>query len=161
MMRQADWHARGLALRHVIDWIAVAAEPANQHPVRDVVALVKLVTLPAGVEDRANLAVVAAREQKTQPLARAIAIAKQARAAALQPRHRDRQHLRAAKLGAARPQDRQRGYDRDRSDQRADSEFFRPNLFCSIFFVQSLRIACPSIAYPSGLIAARINASRG
>ncbi len=72
MMRQADRHARGLALRHVVDWIAVAAEPANQHPVRDVVTLVKLVTLAAGVEDRANLAVVAAREQKTQPLARAI-----------------------------------------------------------------------------------------
>src|ERR1700690_48207 len=105
-MRQVDGNARGFALHHVIDWIAVAAEPANQHAVGNVIALVELVTLAAGIEDRANLAVAATREQKSQALAGAIAVAEQAPLAALQPPHRNRQHLGASKLGAARPQNR-------------------------------------------------------
>src|ERR1700685_45315 len=98
MMGQTDGHARGFALHHVIDWIAIAAQPANQGAVDDIIALVKLITLPASVEDRANPAIVAAREQKAQPLAGAIPVAEQARLAALQPRHRNREHLGAPKL---------------------------------------------------------------
>ena len=128
MMGQTDRHARGFALHHVIDRIAVTTEPAYQHAVRDVVALMELVTLAAGIKDRANLAVVAAREQKSQPLAAVIAVAEPAGVAALDPRHRDRQHLGASQLDAARPQYRQRGHDRDRSDERPGGKFFWPDL---------------------------------
>ena len=87
MMGQADRHARGFTLHHVIDRIAIAAKPTYQHTVRDIVALMELVTLAAGVKDRANLAVVAPREEKTQALAAAIAIAEQAGVATLELCH--------------------------------------------------------------------------
>ena len=127
-MGQTDRHARGFTLRHVINRVTVTAEPAYQHAMRDVVALMKLVTLAAGVKDRANLAVVAAREQKAQPLAGPIAIAEQARLTAFEPSHRDRQQLGAPQLDAARPQYGQRGDDRDCCDERPGGKFFWPDL---------------------------------
>ena len=75
-MRQADRHTRGLAPIHVIEGIAIAAKPTNQHPVRDVIALMKLITLTAGIEDRMDLAIIAAREQETQLFAGVVVIAK-------------------------------------------------------------------------------------
>ena len=127
MVGQADGYARRLALHHVIDRIAVAAKPTHQHTVDDVISLMELVTLAAGVEDGANFSVVARAEQKAQALARAIVVAEHVCLAALQPRYRDRQYVGTLKFDTGRPQNRHCRGDSDNRYERSDSEFLWPN----------------------------------
>src|SRR5262249_30027923 len=76
-MRDSDRHARRLPGHHVVDRIAIAAQPANQPAAGQTIAAMVRVALAAGVEHGMHGAVVAARQDKADALTGAVVVAEQ------------------------------------------------------------------------------------
>jgi hypothetical protein len=68
-MRQTDGNARCHTAGHLLDSVAIAAGPADQHSVIQSVSFAVAETLATSIENGSNLAVVAPREHEAYSLA--------------------------------------------------------------------------------------------